>query len=803
MLIQRTILATVLASSMALGSQVTLAAGVGSNAHHAYPNLLEDAGLAAARAATPSPDAAISSLDSQLPREIESNNTAATATTMLLSGDAARIQGTINAVGDVDYFSITAQAGDRLFTATTTSSSADSGDTVLSVIAPNGTTILETDNDDGVQGEQASSIAGLVLPTAGTYYLRVSENGNDARVLPYRLYAQLQRGVPLAEVEPNDISAQALSIDGNHFASGSLSSTDQRDFYKILLNAGDTVMMSIDEDPERDGTDSAIRLNFGEPSASFEVSAQDPGSAGQPDSQFLIHTVRQGGVFYKIYPDAQGGAGGSYHLSVTVFPALVAPPERRCYSVNNPGNAVTPPGGEAQLPLVVNVANPGFIDDVNISFSGTANTQSDISLRSPDGIEVPLYQNLANSDGSAQLTFDDEAATPVGTPALGGQSMIRWHFQPQGAARLSWFDGTRPNGTWQLIARDDAVSSPATTIINPTLTICERPVPPTCPSGTAPYTAYTSDFETSSGGMTHSGAQDQWAQGLPSGSAIADCASGSSCWKTNLTGNYASNSIQNLVSSPINLAMLQPPLIVNWAQKYQLEAAAADNFTVDAEQVGGAAVSRLFEHIDGTMQSSLGSGPTTIDIAAGWAFQSARVDEFAGQNLRLRFRLDSNATTQFAGAAIDDVSVTGCRSTTQVDASVAISDGTSSVIVPSGSVTYQIVASNPGPADTQANLAVTFGTGAVCTWTATYSNNATGAASGSGNIAQTLNMPFTSQAFFTAVCHFPALQSGTTTTTATLTTTGSVSDTNLSNNTASDTNTFLPANDTMYSDGFE
>src|SRR5262249_46382282 len=93
------------------------------------------------------------------PLETEPNNSAATATG--LSGPAAKITGNIFPNGDVDYYAFTAQAGDRVYAAVMTSwSSNASVDSRLDLIAGDGTTVLETDLDDGTFGATSSTIAG-------------------------------------------------------------------------------------------------------------------------------------------------------------------------------------------------------------------------------------------------------------------------------------------------------------------------------------------------------------------------------------------------------------------------------------------------------------------------------------------------------------------------------------------------------------------------------------------------------------------------------------------------------------------
>src|SRR5690606_3234291 len=105
-------------------------------------------------------------------------------------------------------------------------------------------------------------------------------------------------------------------------------------------------------------------------------------------------------------------------------------------------------------------------------------------------------------------------------------------------------------------------------------------------------------------------------------------------------------------------------IVVTWAQRHQIETANFDHYFVDAQQVGGATPVRLYEWLDPTpISASGGTGNPQVNIGGsyGWGVISRRADSLAGLNAELRFHLDSDTTVQFAGAAIDDVSVTGCR----------------------------------------------------------------------------------------------------------------------------------------------
>jgi len=103
------------------------------------------------------------------------------------------------------------------------------------------------------------------------------------------------------------------------------------------------------------------------------------------------------------------------------------------------------------------------------------------------------------------------------------------------------------------------------------------------------------------------------------------------------------------------------PIYVTWAQRYQIESASFDHAFVDLQQVGGATPNRLWEWLDGTMvDDGIGSPTVNVPASAGWGMRSGRADSLAGTTAELRFHLDSDSSINFAGLAIDDVSVQGC-----------------------------------------------------------------------------------------------------------------------------------------------
>jgi uncharacterized repeat protein (TIGR01451 family) len=135
--------------------------------------------------------------------------------------------------------------------------------------------------------------------------------------------------------------------------------------------------------------------------------------------------------------------------------------------------------------------------------------------------------------------------------------------------------------------------------------------------------------------------------------------------------------------------------------------------------------------------------------------------------------------------------------TAQADLSITKDDGKLSV-VPGTSTTYTIVVKNNGPSNVTGAAVSDVMPAAIAsdTFTATASGGATGfTASGSGNIADTVNMPAGSMITYTVVANVSAGASGTLSNTATVTAPSGVTDPTPGNNSATDSDSLTPQAD--------
>ena len=758
--------------------------------------------------------------------EAEPNGTVATASP--ISGTNAVIRGMLYPNGDVDFYSFTASAGDRVYAATMTSFSAGSStDSQLTLLASDGTTVIEFDDDNGTFAPLSSSIAGATIPANGTYYLKVNDfAAGTTSERGYELHFRLQSGAPTPEVESNDTPATANPLPANGWVSGTRNpaAATEQDWYSISLNAGDTVYLSLDLDPERDGTTWNGRLGFalfGD--AGNQILVVDDAGTGDVSpipnrpSEAMFFTVKNAGTYFAFVDSASAATGGptaTYHLSVSVHPATNEGINCTVYTSTDVPKTIGPGTGLVSSTLTV-PGNPRIADvNVEIVLNHALMQDVDAHLRSPAGSDVGLFTDIgaAATGGQTQmdLVFDDEAGVPPSFTVLKGVQLkpennsTAGTASTSGAYRLSWFDGQNAGGTWTLDLRDDTAGANGGTLTSWAVRVCEVPPPPTCAAGYAPTTVFSTDFESGAAGFTHSGAQDEWALGLPATpatttanpvAAFSTCNRGANCWKTDLTGTYNASSNQDLLSPNISLAGLSAPVVVTWAQRHQVETANFDHMFVDAQQVGGASPVRLYEWVEPTpISASAGTGnpQENIGSAVGWGVFSRSVDSLAGQNMELRFHLDSDTTVQFGGLAIDDVSVTACRALS-ADLAITKTDGVTTA-VPGGSVTYTITASNAGPDSVVgATVADTFPAILAATWTCVGAGGGTCTASGAGNVADTVNLPAGGSVTYTVSAVISAAATGTLSNTATVSST--VSDPNAANNSATDTDTLAPQAD--------
>ena len=625
--------------------------------------------------------------------EVEPNGTFGTATP-LASNDVV-VRANLFPNGDTDFYSFTAATGDRVYAATMTSFSAGSStDSQITLLNSDGTTVNEFDDDNGSFAGLSSTIAGAIIAAPGTYYLKINDfTAGTTSERPYELHVRVQSGAPTAEVESNDTPATANPLPGNGWVSGARNpaAASEQDWYSLALNAGDTVYLALDLDPERDGVNWNGRLGvalFGD--AANQILVVDDAGTGDvlpipnKPSEALFMTVKTAGTYFAFVDSASAAVGGptaTYNLSVSVHPATNEGVNCTTYTSTDVPKTIGPGTGLVSSTITV-PGNPRIADvDVDIVLNHTEMADIDAHLRSPAGNDNGIFTDIGAAAVGGQnlmdIVFDDEAGVPPAFTVLKGLQI-----KPELNYRLGWFDGENAGGVWTLDLRDDTANAEGGTLTSWALRICEAPPPPSCvvPSS-SPITVFSTDFEAGAAGFTHSGTADEWELGLPATVATStanpvagftNCNSGVNCWKTDLDNTYNVSSSQELLSPNISLVGVSAPITLSWAQRYQMESASFDHYFVDVREVGNPTNSlRVFQWYDATMTNAPGNPVVNIGASAGWAVFNADITRFVNKTVEVVFHVDTDTTVNFAGVAIDDVTVTSCGAPTAANGVVS------------------------------------------------------------------------------------------------------------------------------------
>ena len=267
--------------------------------------------------------------------ETEPNDIAATANVLV----GNRISGRIGPAGDADYYQIdNVPAGSVLFTFTDTGTGptnitgeTNSRDSTLTVVAADGTTTIEFDDDDGIgnggDGGQetglASVVAGRTLTAGGTYYIRVAGSTPTTIINRYNLYARFASpNATTPEIESNDTPATATALALNTIGAGSVSSVDT-DYFAVALTANNVAQFYLDGDPERNAETTPNvnhQLNLIAPNGTTVLLNANSGntlnSATNPEGEGFDYFIQTTGIYFVRVLTTSITGEGTYQLLV-------------------------------------------------------------------------------------------------------------------------------------------------------------------------------------------------------------------------------------------------------------------------------------------------------------------------------------------------------------------------------------------------------------------------------------------------------------------------------------------------------
>ena len=372
--------------------------------------------------------------------ESEPNNTPATANVLNLTAQNVTIvSGTITfPPGDLDYFTFTAPAGAKLwaFTDTGGPSVGNSTDTVLTLFASDGSTVIEVDDNCGtgnggdstIENVASSSIAGRTLTAGGVYYLRVEDVFNDGTIDPYRLFVVVTTTAIQSETESNgtpgtaDVLVTASKSVG--VVDGNISPSTDSDFYSVQATAGNILTISLDLNPTRT-TDTNIEIELRDTDGTTvlllgNAAGDDPSDT--PFSESLNYTVTTSGTYFIRVFDNGGIVSGNYNLMVAA--ANSDPIPRKVLDFDGDGRAdyaVITSGGGAP-PEVLSPKSPkeriraGIPRPIPIQINGGTPLTWEIILSGGGTLSIP-FGNLGDFPIPGQFTTDNRTDIAVWSPS--------------------------------------------------------------------------------------------------------------------------------------------------------------------------------------------------------------------------------------------------------------------------------------------------------------------------------------------------------------------------------------------------
>ena len=345
--------------------------------------------------------------------ESEPNNSVSTADSVAL-GD--RATGTVDPAGDVDTWFVDLTAGQILSLDVDAQSAGSPLDPVLSLLAPDGTTLLAFNDDfDGFD-----SRISFRIPASGRYYVMIRGFGNSGG--PAGTYAINFGTVTCAAVgterEPNGSPGTASPVGLGADATGEIctgdgSPVDDVDYWAFTVPAGTTIELDVDAESLGLLVDPIIALISSDGTTQLAFSDDINGPNGSDGRlQFSIVTA---GTYYATVAAAPGSTGNPFPYTLHV--RSIAP---------GPGDPITVRAEKLGRPTGLAVGSTGdlFTSDLiggrvmRISAQGLVTTFA-TGIPNPQGIAFDAFGHLlvASAGGTVYRVTPQGQATPFITDA--------------------------------------------------------------------------------------------------------------------------------------------------------------------------------------------------------------------------------------------------------------------------------------------------------------------------------------------------------------------------------------------------
>jgi hypothetical protein len=246
-----------------------------------------------------------------------------------LPGGQCFVQGTgaISPIGDQDFWSFPGTAGASVWAYVDPQPSTDP---FLETFQPDGTTVIEADDNDGMgngggsvvdvppPAPDASAVAGAPLTSTGTHFVRVTETGNNGIINQYRLFLAVPTTTVPEGAEPNDSDEDAGVITRcPEVRSGQIEADPgvdrEWDCYAVDVAAGETLYVAA-TGPE--GLVVSLRNSCGDAPGNRLVNAQITAFGSTPPGIAYSFNVTSAARYHIRIREGDGEIQGPYRLMV-------------------------------------------------------------------------------------------------------------------------------------------------------------------------------------------------------------------------------------------------------------------------------------------------------------------------------------------------------------------------------------------------------------------------------------------------------------------------------------------------------
>ncbi|MCB1044847.1 MAG: PPC domain-containing protein [Acidobacteria bacterium] len=255
--------------------------------------------------------------------EVEPNATSATASGPIVANVDFGL-GAITPIGDTDSWRISGvTAGDIVMVVLNTALGTGT-DSEMSVFSNDGSTLLEFDDDSG---DGLASAVATTATTTGSVFAAINEFGNNGTITAYEVFATVAPpGIAVAEIEPNDTTGTATPVT-SLLMSGSFNGNV--DFFSFNATAGSRIVVIVDNDPDRNFTNTDVELNLFSTDGTTSLASEAPGTVTSQNA--VVGTATNTGTHF-VRLTHGNVADDDYMLTVIVGGTSV-PVELESYSI--------------------------------------------------------------------------------------------------------------------------------------------------------------------------------------------------------------------------------------------------------------------------------------------------------------------------------------------------------------------------------------------------------------------------------------------------------------------------------------